>query len=131
LCHAGTDTTLSTNECHLRFPLDTAATKISEKNSSNPSAAWVIRIVWVPFSLAAFCLSPIRTIIGRVMFTASPGETEAIIDLRLDGTAALAKRNDAIRPANAKRRDVKRILNVAALHFEELAGLWEEIHGKA
>jgi hypothetical protein len=34
-------------------------------------------------------------------------------------------------PANAKRRDVKKILNVAALHFEELAGLWEEIHGKA
>ena len=59
------------------------------------------------------------------------GETGAIIDLRLDGTAALAKRNDAIRPANAKRRDVKKILNVAALHFEELAGLWEEIHGKA
>ena len=88
-------------------------------------------IVWVPLSLAAFCLSPIRTIIGRVMFTGFAGETGAIIDLRLDGTAALAKRNDAIRPANAKRRDVKKILNVAALHFEELAGLWEEIHGKA
>jgi len=58
-------------------------------------------------------------------------ETEAIVDLRLDGTVAIAKRNDAIRPANAKRRDVKKILNVAALHFEELAGLWEEIHGKA
>src|ERR1700724_724805 len=81
------------------------------KNSSNPSAAWVIMIVWVPLRLAAFCLSPIRTIIGR----------------GLDGTVALAKRNDAIRPANAKRRDVKKILNVAALHFEELAGLWEEI----
>jgi hypothetical protein len=36
-------------------------------------------------------------------------ETEAIIDLRLDGTVPLAKRNDAIRPANAKRRDVKKI----------------------
>jgi hypothetical protein len=42
------------------------------KSSSNPSAAWVIMIVWVPLRLAAFCLSPIRTIIGRVMFTASP-----------------------------------------------------------
>jgi hypothetical protein len=59
------------------------------------------------------------------------GETEAIADLRLDGTVALAKRNDAIRPANAKRSDVKKILNAAALHFEEIAGLWEEIHGKA
>ncbi len=58
-------------------------------------------------------------------------ETEAIVDLRLDGTVALAKRNDAIRPANAKRSDVKKILNAAALHFEELAGLWEETHGKA
>jgi hypothetical protein len=33
------------------------------------------------------------------------GGTEAIVDLRLDGTVALAERNDAIRPANAKRRE--------------------------
>lgn len=57
------------------------------------------------------------------------GETEAIIDLRLDGTVALATRN-AVRPANAKRSDVKKILNAAALHFEELVALWEEIHGE-
>lgn len=59
------------------------------------------------------------------------GDTEAIVDLRMDGTVALAERNDAIRPANAKRRDVKKILNAAALHFEELAALWEAIHGEA
>jgi hypothetical protein len=59
------------------------------------------------------------------------GETDAIVDLRLDGTVALAERNDAIRPANAKRRDVKKTLNAAALHFEELATLWETIHGEA
>jgi hypothetical protein len=58
-------------------------------------------------------------------------EAEAIIDLRWNGTVALAERHDAIRPANAKRRDVKKILHAAALHFEELAGLWEEIHGNA
>jgi hypothetical protein len=58
------------------------------------------------------------------------GETEAIVDLRLDGTVALAKRTDAIRPANAKRSDVKKILTAAALHFEELTELWEEIHGQ-
>ena len=59
------------------------------------------------------------------------GGTEAILDLRLEGTVALAERNDAVRPANAKRSDVKKILNAAALHFEEIVGLWEEIHGKA
>lgn len=58
------------------------------------------------------------------------GETEAIIDLRSDGAVALAKRDDAIRPANAKRSDVKKILNTAALHFEELAALWEAIRGE-
>jgi uncharacterized protein DUF4160 len=59
------------------------------------------------------------------------GDTEAIIDLRLDGTVTLAERADAIRPANAKRSDVKKILHSAALHFEELAVLWEGIHGEA
>ena len=48
------------------------------------------------------------------------GETEAIIDLLVEGTVALAERDDAVRPANAKRSDVKKILMGAALHFEEL-----------
>jgi|HubBroStandDraft_4_1064222.scaffolds.fasta_scaffold352731_2 hypothetical protein len=59
------------------------------------------------------------------------GETEVIVDLRLDGAVAVARRSDAIRPAHAKRSDVKKILRVAALHFEALAHLWEEIHGQA
>jgi hypothetical protein len=59
------------------------------------------------------------------------GEAEVIVDIRLDGTVGLAERKDAIRPVNAKRSDVKRILSEAALHFEELAALWEKIHGKA
>jgi len=59
------------------------------------------------------------------------GETEAIVDLRPNGTVALAKRDDAIRPANAKRSEVKKILSTAALHFEELVELWEEARGKA
>jgi hypothetical protein len=59
------------------------------------------------------------------------GETEAIADLRRDGTVALAERKDAIRPANAKKSDVKKILTAAAQHFEELTALWEEIHGQA
>jgi hypothetical protein len=56
------------------------------------------------------------------------GETEAIVDLRPDGTVALAKRDEAIRPSSAKRSDVKKILRAAAEHFEELAALWEAIH---
>jgi len=56
------------------------------------------------------------------------GETEAIVDLWFDGIVALARRDDAVRPANAKRSDVKRILRAAAEHFDELAALWEAIH---
>jgi hypothetical protein len=65
------------------------------------------------------------------MCTASPVIQRLFVDLQSDGTVALAYRSDAIRPANAKRRDVKKILNTAALHFEELAALWEAIYGEA
>lgn len=58
------------------------------------------------------------------------GETEAIVDLRPDRTVALANRSDAVRPANAKRSDVKKILNAAAKCFDDLAALWETIHGE-
>lgn len=59
------------------------------------------------------------------------GETEVIVDLRSDGNVALADRKDSVRPANAKRADVKKILSAATEHFEELAALWEGIHGQA
>lgn len=59
------------------------------------------------------------------------GDTEAIVDLRMDGTVALAKLDDAIRPVNAKRSEVRKILSAAALHFEEIVELWEEVRGKA
>jgi hypothetical protein len=58
-------------------------------------------------------------------------ETEVIVDLRGDDAVMLADRADAIRPANAKRSDVKKILQSAAEHFDELADLWEGIHGEA
>ena len=57
-------------------------------------------------------------------------ETEVIVELR-EGPGrevALAARNDAIRPGNARRRDVKHILQVAAEHFDELVELWREAH---
>ena len=53
-----------------------------------------------------------------------------IVDLLTDGNVALADRTDAIRPTNAKRSDVSKILDATALHFDELATQWEEIHGK-
>jgi len=56
------------------------------------------------------------------------GGSEVIVELRFAGTVALAKRNDAVRPANAKRSDVKKILRAAAVHFDELAALWASIH---
>lgn len=40
----------------------------------------------------------------------------------------LADRKDAIRPANAKKSDVRKILSKAAEHFDELAALREEMH---
>lgn len=58
------------------------------------------------------------------------GETEVIVNLRQDGNIDLADRKDAVRPANAKRSDVSKILSAAALHFEELTALWEKIHGQ-
>jgi hypothetical protein len=59
------------------------------------------------------------------------GEAEVIFDLRADGAVALAARRDAIRPADAKRSDVRKILNIAVRHFEELVALWEGTHGDA
>jgi hypothetical protein len=56
------------------------------------------------------------------------GETEVIADLRDDRTVALADRPDAIRPGNAKRNSVRRILRIAAEHFDELVRLWEKMH---
>jgi hypothetical protein len=55
-------------------------------------------------------------------------ETIAIVDLRNDGTVALASRKDAVMPANAKRSDVKKILKVAASHFDALVAEWERMH---
>jgi hypothetical protein len=58
------------------------------------------------------------------------GKTEILVDLLRDDNVALAARSDAIRPVNAKKSDISKVLHLAALHFDELAALWEEIHGK-
>lgn len=54
---------------------------------------------------------------------------EAIIDLRENGTAALAERTDNLRPTNARRSDIKQVLDTASENFNELVVLWETHHG--
>lgn len=52
----------------------------------------------------------------------------AIVELREGGEVALAARKDAIRPGNAKRTAVTKILATAAIHYDELIELWEKAH---
>ena len=79
--------------------------------------------------------------LGSVLFIAYPqdheprhvhgftGETEVIVDIGVDGNIRLADRPDCIRPGNAKRSDVSKILKSAAEYFDELVSLWEKMHG--
>jgi hypothetical protein len=48
--------------------------------------------------------------------------TRVVVDLLDDRTVALASREDAIQPANAKR-----ILRAAAEHFDVLVAAWERM----
>jgi hypothetical protein len=85
-----------------------------------------------------WCVASLR--FGNVLFIAYPqdheprhvhgftGEAEVIIDLGIDGNVAIADRADCIRPGNAKRSDVRKILRTAAEHFEDLVSLWEKMH---
>lgn len=58
-------------------------------------------------------------------------EISVVVDLLPDGKVAKSGRRDAVRPANAKRTDVRRILDAAAAHGAELNELWEAMHGQA
>jgi hypothetical protein len=57
--------------------------------------------------------------------------TMVIVDLLADGGAAESTRSKAINPANAKRSDVRKIVNTAKQHGAELRRLWEKTHGRA
>lgn len=57
-------------------------------------------------------------------------ETEVIVDLLPNGDVMLADRKDAIRPRNAKRSDIRKVLLSAAFHFEALVMLWDGVHGE-
>jgi len=77
---------------------------------------------------------------GNVLFIAYPQDheprhvhgfverTEVIVDPTFSGDVTLADRPDCIRPGNAKRSDVRKILRTAAKYFEELVSLWEKMH---
>jgi hypothetical protein len=56
-------------------------------------------------------------------------EVRVIVDLLAGGKIRKSRRKDAVRPANAKRSLVRRILGVAAAHSTELKLLWEATHG--
>jgi hypothetical protein len=57
-------------------------------------------------------------------------ETEAVVELRIafGREVLLPDRIDAVRPGNAKRSDVRRVLEAAAAHFDELFELWRQAH---
>jgi len=72
-------------------------------------------------------LSPIQTIsAGHVH--GFVGDTEAMWIFGGEGTVLCGNGTKPYDPLTTSESDVKKILNAAApLHFEELAGLWEEI----
>lgn len=51
-----------------------------------------------------------------------------ILELGNDRCVRLADRDDAIRPGDAKKNQVRHVLNVANAHFNDLMELWEEAH---
>ena len=57
-------------------------------------------------------------------------ETEVVVELhdKPHRIVALANRSNAVRHGNASRSDVKRVLRIAAAHFDELVKLWEDAH---
>ncbi len=54
------------------------------------------------------------------------GRGEVIVDLRADGTVALANRADAV--CDVTRAEVRKVLNAAASAFDRLAAEWEAMH---
>ncbi len=54
---------------------------------------------------------------------------QVIVELLPDGRVRRSNRLDAVVPANAKRGDVRRILEVARAHGDELMALWRSARG--
>lgn len=60
-------------------------------------------------------------------FHAFVGSGEVVIELASDRRVILSKRDDAVRGATAS--EVRKVVNLATAHFDELAELWEQAHG--
>jgi hypothetical protein len=109
-------------------------TKFNLRRGISSAAGLITQGAWV----ILWSVASLR--FGNVRFVAYPqdheprhvhgfaGETEVIFDLGIDGNVALADRLDCIRPGNAKRSDMRKILRAAAEHFDELVSLWEKMH---
>jgi hypothetical protein len=54
------------------------------------------------------------------------GRGEVIMDVRADGSVALANRADAVR--RLSRAEVRKVLAAAAKAFDRLAAAWEAMH---
>jgi hypothetical protein len=54
---------------------------------------------------------------------------EVVIDLLPNGKVVKSRRTNSVKPINAKRSDIRRILAVAATHVSDLQKLWERTHG--
>ncbi len=54
------------------------------------------------------------------------GSGEVIVDLRVDGSVALAERRDAV--CHVTHAEVRKVLAAAASAFDQLAAEWETMH---
>ncbi len=55
------------------------------------------------------------------------GDGHVIIDLTEDRRVVIADRDNAIR--NAKASEVRKVVDLATQHFEELVRFWEQMNG--
>jgi hypothetical protein len=53
---------------------------------------------------------------------------EAVVDLRLDGSVALARRADAVR--RLTRSEVRKVLEAAERRYHDLVAHWEKMHAE-
>ena len=53
---------------------------------------------------------------------------EVIVELGADRTVRLSDRANAVRPVDAKRSHVRRVLDTAGARFDDLLKLWEDAH---
>ncbi len=97
-----------------------------------------------PSLVSQTCLGynvPVSSVrIGGIVFQLFPSDHEprhvhglyagvrVVVDLLAGRAVALSNRDDCIRPANAKRSDVTKILAAARDNYDVLVEAWEKMH---